>query len=77
MRFPIQVVAKSRTPEEHRQYYRWVRFVTGRDEYGFTEPRYLGIRSRWFHSFMDLVPKWLLRRLPVRWQVAYIFGDLE
>jgi hypothetical protein len=82
MRFPLQVAAKSRTPAEHLAYYRWVRFVRGE----YRPPDYLtyrpevsyGIRWRgWFFTFMDLVPTVIWRRLPVRWQTAHLFGDLE
>lgn len=76
-RFPIQVVAKSRTPEDHLKYYRWVRFVKeGYDRnYVWHEDTTLGWRTRWFHTFMDLVPKVIWRRLPVSWQSAHLFGD--
>lgn len=83
LRFPLQVVAKSRTAEDHRAYYRWVHFITGR-EYNYDRYPYrkqwvweevVGYRTRWFHSFMDAVPTCLWRRLPLAWQTAYLFGD--
>ena len=77
IRFPLQVVAKSRIPEEHRKYYRYVRWATGKSEYGELVPIYYGWRSRWLHTFMDLVPSLVWRHLPVRWQTAHLFGDLE
>lgn len=76
MRFPIQVVAKSRTPQDHLSYYRWVRFVNG-DYHRQTGLGVVGFRFRWFITFMDLMPPVIWRRLPVRWQVAHLYGDLE
>ena len=80
MRFPLQVVAKSRTPEDHIKYYRWVRFINNEKWYGTKYERpdvVLGWRTRFFHTFMDLVPSFIWRRLPVRWQTAHLFEDLE
>lgn len=90
MRFPLQVVAKSRTPEEHIKYYRWVHFINGvetayvdwdsENDEPITRPTWrvlFGYRTRWFLTAMDLVPKVIWRRLPVRWQTAHLFGDLE
>jgi hypothetical protein len=75
------VVAKSRTPEDHLKYYRWVRFITGvdRDYYGdrYAHWEEVGWRTRWFHAAMDLVPTVIWRHLPVRWQSKHLFGDLE
>lgn len=81
-RFPLQVVAKSRTPEDHLKYYRWVRFVRGEihpmDWDQTPIYRYeFGWRTRFFHFFMDLCPTVIWRHLPVRWQSAHLFGDLE
>lgn len=84
MRFPIQVVAKSRTKEEHLAYYRWVHFINGEEKY-WHEPSFryrtrntfgpvIGFRTRWFHTAMDLVPTVIWRHLPVRWQSAHLFG---
>ena len=76
MRFPLQVVAKSRTPTEHFKYYRWIRLVN--NQHSWAKPDvYIGWRTRWFLAAMDLVPTFVWRRLPVRWQTAHLFGDLE
>jgi hypothetical protein len=85
LRFPIQVVAKSRTPEDHIKYYRWVHFITNfeyryDDRYEKAHPVWtclFGFRTRWFHTAMDLVPTVIWRHLPVRWQSKHLFGDLE
>ena len=82
MRFPLQVVAKSRIPEDHLKYYRWVRFIKGKAHPldWDTSPVYkvtIGYRTRWFLAMMDLVPTFVWRRLPVRWQTAHLFGDME
>lgn len=77
-RFPLKAVAKSRTPEDHLAYYRWVNFVNGEDPWtGHRVIASVGWRTRWFHTFMDLTPRFVWRRLPIRWKTRHLFEDLE
>lgn len=70
--FPIQVIAKSRTYEDHLQYYRWVRAVNGEIPF---KPAMLSPHRPCILWVMDRCPKMLWRYMPLSWRIYHLFAE--
>ena len=76
-RFPLRVAGKSRTPEDHYAYYRWLWRVAQPQNAPpvVTPPPTEAIRVvLWL---LDRLPTFVWRRLPLRLRNWHLFTDFE